>query len=173
MINLMLVRPSEEHAAAVWEYRSEFLKNGEHPHGAAAVETFQTYESWLAAVLADEHEETVQEGFVPATTFLAIKRESGRLVGIINVRHYLNDGLLQTGGNIGYSVRKTERQKGYAKEMLRLALRKAQALGMERALITCNKDNIASAKTIMANGGVLENEVPYSDGISQRYWVQL
>ena len=95
------------------------------------------------------------------------------MVGIIDIRHRLNDYLLKFGGNIGYSVRKSERRKGYAKTMLALGLEECRKLGLEKVLITCDKENIASAKTILACGGVLENEIPEERRITQRYWIAL
>lgn len=81
-------------------------------------------------------------------------------------------------GNIGYSVDPLERKKGYAKEMLGLMLDKCRIMGKQKVLITCDKDNIASSKTIIANGGILENEVHDEpllgkSGIIQRYWIKL
>ena len=87
---------------------------------------------------------------------------------MIDIRHRLNDYLLNFGGHIDYSVRKSERQKGYATEMLALALIECMKLNIKRVLITCDKDNIASAKTIINNGGILEGS-----GITQRYWINL
>lgn len=87
---------------------------------------------------------------------------------MIDIRHRLNDYLLNFGGHIGYSVRKSERQKGYTTEMLALALIECMKLNIKRVLITCDKDNIASAKTIINNGGILEGS-----GITQRYWINL
>ena len=97
-----------------------------------------------------------------------------KIVGTINIRYKLNDYLLRIGGHIGYGIRPSERCKGYATKMLALALEKCRELGIDKALVTCDKDNLGSAKTIINNGGVLENEYTESDGnIVQRYWIIL
>lgn len=85
----------------------------------------------------------------------------------------MNEYLLSYGGHIGYSVRRSERKKGYATEMLKLALKECEGLGITKVLLTCDKDNIASAKTIIKNEGILENEVQEEGGITQRYWINL
>ena len=95
------------------------------------------------------------------------------MLGAIDIRHYLNENLLHYGGNIGYGIRPSERQKGYATQMLALALEECKKIGMLKALITCFKSNVASANTIIKNGGVLENEVIEYGEIKQRYWIQL
>ena len=96
------------------------------------------------------------------------------MVGAVGIRHYLNESLLQSGGHIGDGVRPSERRKGYATEIIRLALLECQKLGIDKVLMTCDKDNIGSAKSIINNGGVLENEFLNFDGvIGQRYWVCL
>lgn len=118
-------------------------------------------------------EETVRTGFVQASTYLAVRICDQRVIGMIEIRHLLNDYLLKFGGHIGYSVRKTERRKGYAKEMLSLALEKCRHINIEKVLVTCDKENIASAKTIIGNGGVLENEYLNGQEITQRYWITL
>ncbi|WP_338032606.1 GNAT family N-acetyltransferase [Clostridium manihotivorum] len=92
---------------------------------------------------------------------------------MINIRHALNEYLFNYGGHIGYSVKKEERRKGYAKEMLKLALEKCSDLGLKKVLLICDADNIASSKTIKACGGILENEVLEEDTLIQRYWIEL
>lgn len=111
---------------------------------------------------------------VPDSVFFLLDTERDRLLGAINIRHYLNDELLREGGHIGDGIRPSERRKGYATEMIRLALAECRKLGIEKVLITCDKDNIASAKSIINNGGTLENEFINSDGvIEQRYWITI
>jgi predicted acetyltransferase len=121
----------------------------------------------------DNENESTKHTEVTANVFLAVREEDDKLIGIINIRHSLNEYLYNYGGHIGYCVKKNERRKGYAKEMLKMVLEKCARLGLEKVLITCDANNIASAKTIKSCGGVLENEVPLEDTVIQRYWVDL
>ena len=94
-------------------------------------------------------------------------------MGMIDLRHWLNDFLAEYGGHIGYSVRPDERHKGYAKAMLRMVLKEAKARGLQRVLITCDDDNVASARTIEANGGTFERKASLDGGVLRRYWIEL
>lgn len=111
--------------------------------------------------------------FVPTSTFFLIDVNTKRLLGAANIRHYLNEGLLLTGGHIGDGIRPSERRKGYGTEIIRLALIECKKLGISKVLMCCNKNNIGSRKCIIKNGGVLENEVKDGDEICQRYWIDL
>ncbi|MDD3383677.1 MAG: GNAT family N-acetyltransferase [Bacilli bacterium] len=173
METIKLVRPTIEYKDQIVSYRKEFLENNDSMDGTSLLRNYENTEEWLEHITRNQKKETVQKGWVPSDEYLAIRESDNRIVGMIDIRHYLNEWLLKIGGNIGYSVRKSERRKGYAKEMLRLALIKCQELGLDRVLVSCYKHNIASAKTIMANRGVLENEVEEEDGITQRYWISL
>lgn len=113
-------------------------------------------------------------GWVPDSVFFLLDDERNRLLGAVNIRHYLTDALLKDGGHIGDGIRPSERRKGYATKMIHLALEECRKLGIDRVLMICNKDNIGSARSIIRNGGVLENEITSSDGsVLQRYWIQL
>lgn len=116
---------------------------------------------------------TVRGGLVPATSYLGVRASDGTLVGMIQIRHALNDYLRRFGGHIGYSARKGERRKGYAGEMLHLALEKCREMGISRVLVTCDRENTASARTILSNGGMLEGEVREGAGVTQRYWIEV
>ena len=114
------------------------------------------------------------EGLVPDSVFFLLDESRDRLLGAVNIRHYLNDSLLKEGGHIGDGIRPSERRKGYATEMIRLALIECKKLGIDKMLMTCDKENIASAKSIIKNGGILENEFVNSDGkVEQRYWISI
>ena len=115
-----------------------------------------------------------QDGRVPDSVFFCLDVDLDIFVGAVNIRHYLNESLLFTGGHIGDGIRPSERRKGYATAMIGLALEECKKLGIHRVLMTCDKDNIGSAKSIMNNGGVLENEVVNEEGVlEQRYWISL
>lgn len=110
---------------------------------------------------------------VPDSTFFALDVERNIFVGAVNIRHELNEELLRSGGHIGDGVRPSERRKGYATEMIRLALQECKKIGLTRVLMVCDKDNIGSAKSIQKNGGVLENEIVEDGIIEQRYWIEI
>ncbi len=174
MNRLKLVIPNITHKEILMDYKEEFIRNKDSMDGSAGLSTYKTFEEWYKAFNDNSNEKTVREGLVPATTYLALN-ESGNLIGMIDIRHRLNDNLLNFGGHIGYSVRKSERRKGYATEMLKLALEKCIELNIQEILITCDKNNIASAKTIIANDGILENEIfdANDNTMIQRYWIKL
>ena len=99
--------------------------------------------------------------------------EGGDYLGAIDLRHYLNDVLLDVGGHIGYSVRPSFRRRGLATWALGSVLPEARALGLDRVLVTCDDDNTGSARSIERNGGVLEDVRATDAGVKRRYWITL
>ncbi|PZE20497.1 GNAT family acetyltransferase [Paenibacillus xerothermodurans] len=115
----------------------------------------------------------IPDGYVPHSTFWLVNADR-RVLGAVNIRHRLNDNLRQIGGHIGYGIRPSERRKGHATELLRLALIEARNIGIERALVHCRKTNVGSARVIQKNGGVLESEETDTAGqVVQRYWIEM
>lgn len=171
---LELVFPTINHKEQVMDYLKEHLDNGDIMlNGAGGLERFKNYEEWLEKINNDTDINKVPEGRVPAWLYLAIRKSDKRMVGIVQVR-LLNERLWKTFGNIGDGVRPSERKKGYVTEIIRLALIKAKELGLNRVLMSCDKTNIGSKKSIINNGGVFENEFLDEDGnIEERYWISL
>lgn len=112
------------------------------------------------------------EGFVPCTTFWLINN-ANKILGAIEIRHQLNEYLSFRGGHIGYGIRPSERNKGYACGMLSMALQHCKTIGLSKVLITCLKSNIGSVKTIIKNGGILDSEDIDNSEVFQRYWINI
>lgn len=176
MNRLKLVEPTKKYENQVMTYREALLRNHDSFDGCAGLEEIEDYNEWLD--FENRLLKKYGNAYVPSTVCLAIRIEDNKLVGIIDLRHELSDFLFRYGGNIGYSVLPSERKRGYAKEMLKLMIEKCRELGMDKVLLTCDKTNIASSKTIIHNGGVMENEVDDEAGLSdcgiiQRYWISI
>ncbi len=140
--------------------------------GAYALLSCSTVDEYLERVRKDALGEDLPEGFVPSTTYWLM--EDGEYIGHVNIRHRLTPALERLGAHIGYAIRPSWRGKGYGTQMLRMALEKARSLGVERVLITCDKDNIASRKVIEKNGGVFRDEIEVEGRSTPtlRFWIE-
>ena len=173
MEKIILVKPNLSYADEIIKYKEESLKENPLINGSAGLNRFSSIKDWLEELKKRSSEATVPEGLVPSSTYLGIREKDNYIVGMIDIRHYLNKYLTQVGGNIGYSVRKTERNKGYAKQMLKLALEKCKELKMKKILITCDEDNIASEKVILSANAKFE-DIRCIDGENKkRFWIDL
>lgn len=162
---MKLVFPNILYKEKAIEYIDEFIANNSEINGSGALDGFlvdSTYEEWLKKVMSDVDVANIEKPRVPALTYFFVREEDDRIVGMINIRLALNDFLRKEGGHIGYSVRPTERGKGYAKDMLNRALMVCDTFGIKEVLVTCDKVNLASAGVIKACGGELAEEF-YSD----------
>ena len=163
-----LRRPTLADKETVLEMMAEFEQTqSAHDGGFWDAENF-VYEEWLESNQNHEMGINLPERWVPDIQLVAFSRD-GQAVGFLNLRLRLNDYLLEVGGHIGYSIRPSERGKGYAKEALRQGLQIAKEKNIKRALVTCSTENPASRAVILANGGVYED---VRNG-TERYWIDL
>ena len=140
------------------EYINEFYEYNSNINGVGGLYRYMdNYEGWLEK-LEEDYTREVTEEKVPARTFFLIRIDDNKIVGMANIRTKLNKKLFDFGGNIGYSIRPTERKKGYNKINLYLALKVCKKYGIKEALLDADKENIASWKTMEALGGNLCSE---------------
>ncbi len=153
-MSIRLVRPTIEMKEEALAYRQAHFDVGEMIiSGSELLDKTDSYEEWLASVEANTSPETVNPEWVVTDTFFAVD-ETDKIVGVIDLRHTLND-FLQDFGNVGYSVRPSERRKGYATEMFRQVREVARQAGMEQLYMAVHRDNEPSVKTIVNAGGLV------------------
>ena len=173
MDKIILVEPDLSYADEIIKYKEESLAESPIINGSAGLDRFSSIEIWFEELKKRSCEDTVPKGLVPSSTYLGVREKDNYIVGMIDIRHYLNEYLTQVGGHIGYGVRKTERNKGYAKQMLKLALEKCKELKIKKVLITCDEDNIASEKVILSTNAKLEDIRNVDGENKKRFWIEL
>jgi len=165
---MILRRPRLADKETVLEMMAEFEQTqSAHDGGFWDAENF-IYEEWLESNQNHEMGINLPEGWVPDIQFVSFD-DVGVALGFLNLRLRLNEGLLNYAGHIGYSIRPSERGKGYAKESLQQGLQITKKKNIKRVLGTCSTENPASRAVILANGGVYED---VRNG-TERYWIDV
>lgn len=156
--------------------RSELIPGIDRFEGIRDFEKLEklSFNDWIEDLEKNKYEENLPESYSPHTLYLAIN-DNNKIVGAIGIRWKQVPVLMTFGGLIGYSIRPSQRRKGYASEMLKLALDKFKNTNIENILITCKDFNIASKKVIERNGGIFENTYSNNDdGYTYlRYWIKI
>lgn len=172
---ILLASPSEFSGREIEAYREEHFAAGEFEiHGSALLGQAPSYIDWLDRLIKNSHEEMLNPDWVISSTFFAVRESDHRIIGMIDIRHTLNDFLRDYGGHVGYGVRPSERRKGYAVKILEQGLAYCKLIGRERIMLACYSDNIPSKKTILHCGGVLEKTYQHeNDKTVEVYWIDL
>ena len=167
--NVEIRRMASSVLSASREMAEEYRATGDRRYESVP-EDFSAYLELLSGAACGLN---LRPGIVPQSGFWLVR--NGRMLGRINLRHSLTPELEHEGGHIGYDIRPSERRKGYGTLILDLTLDKARSRGLRRVLLTCDTDNIGSAKIIERNGGKLGGKaISNKSGkhISQ-YWIDL
>lgn len=169
-MNLKLVKASQKYEKQIKDMLDEWYASKEKiiPY-AIRKDDYHDFENYCKNLEVKE----ALNGLVPDSTFFCLDTDRNIMVGAVNIRHYLNESLLISGGHIGDGVRPSERRKGIATKMIALSLEECKKLKIDKVLMVCNKNNIGSKKSIINNGGVLENEIEVDGEIVERYWITI
>ncbi|MDR0783863.1 MAG: GNAT family N-acetyltransferase [Propionibacteriaceae bacterium] len=179
MQDFRLVPPTAVPVSEITALRSEFLAETSLIQGGNGLERFDDPQDWLAHCEMMSDPATLPEGYVEAEAWLLVRGDEPRILGLVSLRRSIDhDRLREYGGHIGYSIRPSERGKGLAKIQLELTLERCRALNLGQVLLTCQVDNEASRRTMIACGGIfdrLSTEIT-ADGqtcVRNRFWITL
>lgn len=174
MMSMKLIKGSYEYKEQIIDMLKEWKEyNDTHEANRSPWAIFKNSYDDFDYYLSNLETREPDDGMVPDSTFFCLDEERNIIVGAVNIRHCLNEHLLAHGGHIGDGIRPSERRKGYAVQMVGLALEECRKMGIKKVLMVCDKDNIGSAKSIIKNGGILENEQVENGKVEQRYWIDL
>ncbi|MGW9526217.1 GNAT family N-acetyltransferase [Paenibacillus terrae] len=173
MQTIKLVKPAREWREAYLSFYEEWKKSQEPMMPwVISIEPYD-FEGMLTFLSNQENGIGLSGGWVKSSTYWLVNA-SEQVVGAVNIRHELNEHLFNAGGHIGYGIRPSARGNRYAVRMLALALEKAKELGITKALVVCDSENIASRKTIIRNGGMPDKDYVKEDGKRvNRFWIEL
>ncbi|QDZ80822.1 GNAT family N-acetyltransferase [Priestia megaterium] len=166
----VLVKPDAAYRNAYMSFYNEWKESGEKMIPWVIAKDPTHFEGMIQELINAEKGIGLKKGYVSDSTYWLMYKE--RVIGVVNIRHELSELLRNSGGHIGYGIRPSERKKGYAKLLLKLSLQEIRKLGVQRALVVCDDWNTASRQTILANGGIQDEDYIEENGaVVQRFWI--
>jgi Predicted acetyltransferase len=170
---VQLVKPTVLLREEYLDFYQEWIDSGENMVPWVISKDPSNFEEMVQFLLDNEKDENLPENRVPDSTYWLVDHQN-KVIGAVNIRHRLSEKLLQCGGHIGYGIRPSERRRGHAAMLLKLALEKTKSLGIERVLVVCDERNTASARTILRNGGSQDVSFIEEDGnVVLRFWIDV
>ncbi|MCM3630793.1 GNAT family N-acetyltransferase [Paenibacillus glycanilyticus] len=172
MEEVYLVRPAADWKEPYLDFYREWIASGEDIVPWVVERDPSDFEAMIQWLEDQASGAGLPDGWVPGSTYWLAAGDR-TIVGAVNIRHDLSLWLLNRGGHIGYGIRPSARRKGYATQLLAFSLEKTKELGIKRVLVVCDKDNLASAKTILNNGGVEDESFVEENGnVIRRFWIE-
>lgn len=173
-MDFKLIKPNKSLESEFRAAIAEFREQGEDKIETLFTHSGYDFNAYLKLVQQAEAGFALPQGFIPYTTYWSVLNND-HIIGFCHFRHYLTNALRTEGGHIGYSIRPSERNKGYGTQQLRLMLEACRWMAYEKVMITCDFDNIASSKIIEANGGIKTGEAisPRTKKLVFHYWIDL
>jgi predicted acetyltransferase len=167
---IQLVKPSVKYKDSFLEALEEFkIEDKDYSVGFDNLEKdFDKYISWLED---GSNGINLDDDYVPFTSLWLI--DNGEYIGTVSIRHKLNERLIMVGGHVGYDIRPSKRKKGYGTLILKLSLPIAKQIGLDRVMLTCDNNNIASWKIMEKNSAVLDEKYYYEGKFKRRYWIDI
>lgn len=170
MDKLRYEKPTMQRKQDAMSYIEEFLQYKSPINGVGGLDRYLwSYSSWLQKLDRDRVR-PVDETWVPGETYFLVRENDNRIVGMCNIRLASNEKVLNDFGHIGYSIRPTERRKGYNKVNLYLALKVCEEHGLKTVNLGCYEENEASARTMLALGATLIRKFQNSEGRKERMY---
>lgn len=170
---MKLIQPSLEYESEYLSFYHEWKESGEDMVPWVISKDPSNFQEMIQSLLDSEQGKNLASNWVPNSTYWLVDDDK-RVIGAVNIRHQLTEKLFNSGGHIGYGIRPTERRKGYATRLLSLSLEITRELGLEKALVVCDADNIGSKRTIIKNGGIPDTDFIEEDGNRiNRFWITL
>lgn len=150
MEELIFEIPTMKRETEAKDYIGEFREAGSEINGSGGLDEINDYSDWIRQKINESKGINLQKNRVPASTYFVVRKEDDRIIGMVNIRHNINKYLEESFvGHIGYAVRPSERKKGYGTKILEKGLLKLKELGIEKAIIGCYENNVASKKVIL------------------------
>lgn len=173
MEELILQQINTAHMKEIEDYRAELVATGDAMEGCGNLKECSALQ-WIQDCIRDADPQSCPSDHVLCSQFVCVRRSDDKIVGLIKVRHFLDEFLSKYVGHIGYSVRPSERKRGYGTWMLKALLPYCAEIGLEEVLVCCELGNEASQRTILAAGGVFEMQdySPDEDIYLERYWIK-
>ena len=170
MKNIKLMEPSVKYYSSFINATNNYKDNCEDRYKDLNDISYKKFSLYLDKLKENSIGKNLKPNYVPETTFWLVKEENELdILGFVRIRHYLTKELELEGGHIGYDIVPKFRKQGYGTLILKLAIEKAKAIGINKIVVTCDEDNLGSRKVIESNGGIFEDSfVSRNTGVVER-----